>query len=189
MQEMILKMDVMGIEYESFFVGELPIAKVTGHINEKLVAMPYPGIKKVIFNNPATIILWNDGTRTVVKCNERDIYDPEKGFAMAISEKVLGGQAMRREDLKDLSREQLEQLICEWIVKCYGLEDEKIKLEKERNKLIDERNNLLENSKSYDFAKLQDQHQQDCIKINQLNVTIDTLVDKYSRLRKTVEMD
>lgn len=90
MQEMILKMDVMGIEYESFFVGELPIAKVTGHINEKLVAMPYPGIKKVIFNNPATIILWNDGTKTVVKCNERDIYDPEKGFAMAISKKVLG---------------------------------------------------------------------------------------------------
>ena len=37
------------------------------------------------------------------------------------------------------------------------------------------------------IAKLQDQHQQDCIKINQLHVTIDTLVDKYSRLRKTME--
>ena len=35
----------------------------------------------------------------------------------------------------------------------------------------------------------QDQHQQDCIKINQLHVTIDALVDKYSRLRKTVGMD
>lgn len=39
------------------------------------------------------------------------------------------------------------------------------------------------------IAELQDQHQQDCIKINQLNVTIDTLVDKYSRLRKSVWMD
>lgn len=39
------------------------------------------------------------------------------------------------------------------------------------------------------ITKLQDQHQQDCIKINQLHVTIDTLVDKYSRLRKTVGMD
>ena len=37
--------------------------------------------------------------------------------------------------------------------------------------------------------KLQDQHQQDCIKINQLHVTIDTLVDRYSRLRKSVWMD
>ena len=39
------------------------------------------------------------------------------------------------------------------------------------------------------IAELQGQHQQDCIKINQLHVTVDTLVDKYSRLRKTVGMD
>ena len=39
------------------------------------------------------------------------------------------------------------------------------------------------------ISKLQDQHQQDCIKINQLHVTIDTLVDKYSRLRETAGMD
>lgn len=39
------------------------------------------------------------------------------------------------------------------------------------------------------IQELQDQHQQDCIKINQLHVTIDTLVDKYSRLRKSVGMD
>ena len=96
---------------------------------------------------------------------------------------------MRREDLKDLSREQLEQLICEWALKYYDLEEVRIKLEKECNELIDDRNNLLKNSKAYDFAKLQDQHQQDCIKINQLHATIDTLVDKYSMLRKTVGMD
>lgn len=96
---------------------------------------------------------------------------------------------MRREDLKDLSREQLEQLICEWAVKYYDSEEERIRVTRERDTLIDERNNLLKNSKAYDFAKLQDQHQQDCIKINQLHVTIDTLVDKYSSLRKTVGMD
>lgn len=96
---------------------------------------------------------------------------------------------MQREDLKDLSREQLERLICDWAVKYYDSEEERIRLNRERDKLIDERNNLLENSKAYDFAKLQDQHQQDCIKINQLNATIDTLVDKYSMLRKTVGMD
>ena len=39
------------------------------------------------------------------------------------------------------------------------------------------------------IAKLHDQRQQDCIKINQLHVTIDTLVDKYARIRKTVGMD
>ena len=42
-------------------------------------------IKKVIFNNPVTIVLWNDGTKTVVKCGKNDTFDPEKGLAMAIS--------------------------------------------------------------------------------------------------------
>lgn len=46
-----------------------------------------------------------------------------------------------------------------------------------------------EDKKDKLITKLQDQHQQDCIKINQLHVTIDTLVDKYSRFRKTVRMD
>lgn len=96
---------------------------------------------------------------------------------------------MQREDLKDLSRERLEQLICEWVIKYHDLEEERIRVTRERDTLIDERNNLLKNSKAYDFAKLQDQHQQDCIKINQLHVTIDTLVDKYSRLRKTAGVD
>ena len=47
-------------------------------------------ITKVIFNEPATIILWNDGSKTVVKCNEDDTFDHEKGMAMAICKKILG---------------------------------------------------------------------------------------------------
>lgn len=46
-------------------------------------------IKDVIFNNPATIVLWADGTKTVVKA-ENEEFDPEKGLAMAIAKKVLG---------------------------------------------------------------------------------------------------
>ena len=42
-------------------------------------------IKNVIFNDPATIVFWNDGTKTVVKCGKNDTFDPEKGLAMAIS--------------------------------------------------------------------------------------------------------
>lgn len=49
-------------------------------------------IKKVIFNNPATIILWADGSKTVVMCGERDTYDPEKGMAMAIARKAFGNK-------------------------------------------------------------------------------------------------
>lgn len=49
-------------------------------------------IQNVIFNDPATIVLWNDGTKTVVKRGKNDTYDPEKGLAMAISKKALGNQ-------------------------------------------------------------------------------------------------
>lgn len=45
-------------------------------------------IKNVIFNNPATIVFWADGTKTVVKCEHED-FDPEKGLAMAIVKKVM----------------------------------------------------------------------------------------------------
>lgn len=48
-------------------------------------------IKNVIFNDPATIILWADGSKTVVKANGEP-FDPEKGLAMAIIKKVLGNK-------------------------------------------------------------------------------------------------
>ena len=91
---------------------------------------------------------------------------------------------MRREDLKDLSREQLEQLICEWALKYYDLEEVRIKLEKECNELIDDRNNLLKNSKAYDFAKLQDQHQQDYIRYNDMRTAYLVTLDELARLRE-----
>ena len=46
-------------------------------------------IKNVIFNPPATIVFWTDGTKTVVKAHGEE-FDPEKGLAMAISKKTLG---------------------------------------------------------------------------------------------------
>lgn len=48
-----------------------------------------PNIKKVIFSNPCTIVLWDDGTKTVVRCTNEE-FDPEKGLAMAIAKKTLG---------------------------------------------------------------------------------------------------
>lgn len=47
------------------------------------------GIERVIFNDPATIVIWKDGSKTVVKCTN-EAYDPEKGLAMAITKKALG---------------------------------------------------------------------------------------------------
>lgn len=51
-----------------------------------------PEIKNVIFNDPATIVFWEDGTKTVVKCQDGYEFDPEKGLAMAIAKKAYGNK-------------------------------------------------------------------------------------------------
>jgi hypothetical protein len=69
------------------------------------------GVKKVVFNNPATIVYWDDGTRTIVYCNDNvklvkkvvdgkeievakpmkvETYSEEVGLAMAIAKKHYG---------------------------------------------------------------------------------------------------
>lgn len=50
-------------------------------------------IKDVIFNNPATIVLWADGTKTVVKCQEDDVYSEEVGLALCFAKKALGNKS------------------------------------------------------------------------------------------------
>ena len=57
-------------------------------------------IKKVIFNDPATIVLWEDGTKTVVKAQNEDEFDSEKGLAMAISKKALGNKGNYCNEIK-----------------------------------------------------------------------------------------
>lgn len=57
-------------------------------------------IKKVVFNNPATIVLWTDGTKTVVKCQNDEIFDPEKGLAMAIAKKAFGNKGNYCNEIK-----------------------------------------------------------------------------------------
>lgn len=64
-------------------------------------------IKKVIFNDPATIILWKDGTKTVVQTQGED-YDPEKGMAMAIAKKALGNEGNYYDIFKEWLPEEKE---------------------------------------------------------------------------------
>ena len=62
-------------------------------IYRKMLGLKEPfAIEKVIFNDPATIVIWADGTKTVVKTQNGEEYDPEKGLAMAITKKALGNK-------------------------------------------------------------------------------------------------
>ena len=91
----------------------------------------------------------------------------------------------------DFWKNKVSKLECE----CVNKQDEVEKLKSETENLKNEIEKLKcildsieKNRECADIAPsrewLEDRHQQDCITINQLNVTIEVLVDKLSRLRE-----
>lgn len=68
-----------------------------------------PSIKKVIFNDPATIVIWSDDSKTVVKCQPGDTYSEELGLAMCISKKYLGNKGNFNEEFKKWIQEDIKK--------------------------------------------------------------------------------
>lgn len=53
-----------------------------------------PKFKQVIFHDPATIIYWKDGSKTVAKCKKGDVFDKEKGVMVALLKKLYGSKEL-----------------------------------------------------------------------------------------------
>lgn len=71
-------------QYEQDVCGAFALDMSMTVKNTKLTA------KRVIFNPPATVVLWEDGTKTVVKCDPKDTFDEMKGLALCYMKKALG---------------------------------------------------------------------------------------------------
>ncbi len=52
-------------------------------------------IKDVIYSNPATIVMWSDGTKTVSKVHGEDGYNPEVGLILCVLKKLQGSTHIR----------------------------------------------------------------------------------------------
>lgn len=102
--------------------------KVYSHLNGCCLI---PEIRKVIYNPPATIIFWEDETKTVVKCCETDIYDPEKGFAMAVIKKLCGNTSA-----------PFHRLFKTWCLESEDKPDIQLELEIQRINVDDIRNRI-----------------------------------------------
>ena len=59
-----------------------------------------PEIKDVIFNYPETIVLWEDGSKTSVRCSQNDEYSKEVGLALCTMKKAFGNTG----DFNDIFR-------------------------------------------------------------------------------------
>ena len=122
-QEALGKIDVIvdNVEVEHDSIKVYPEVSIRGHMDPD-IRRKYTGFTvgdfvgrfkttieyfatKIIFNPPATVILWADGTKTVVKCGEHDEFDPEKGLVMAITKKLLGNKGNYYNVIKNLLKE------------------------------------------------------------------------------------
>lgn len=59
-------------------------------------------IKEVIYNDPAVVVIWNDGTKTVSKCDYGDNFNPEFGLILCVLKKIVGN-------------EQVAKLLMNWV--------------------------------------------------------------------------
>ena len=79
-----------------------------------------PTIKNVIFNDPATIVFWTDNTKTVVKCQGDESFDPEKGITMAYFKKMHGNKGSYFNDIKRWTDKYEEHSPSKSVSVCYS---------------------------------------------------------------------
>ncbi len=60
-----------------------------------------PDIERIIFNPPATVVYWIDGTKTVVKTMEGDKFEKYAGFATACMKKMFGSTGTAKNIMKE----------------------------------------------------------------------------------------
>lgn len=87
--------------------------------NKTASATNTAAIKNVIFAPPATIVYWSDGSKTVVKCSEKDVFDPEKGAGHGDRKALRWQQGQLLQGDPELGREEREEVSRE---DCYAEE-------------------------------------------------------------------
>ena len=69
--------------------------------------------ENVIYNDPATIVEWSDGSKTVVKCDPEDSYDEREGFLLCCAKKLMGNTGAYNDYMRDVPRHQVKAMA--WI--------------------------------------------------------------------------
>lgn len=75
------------------------------NINKEEIYMTIPEIKNVFFNEvkKTTTVVFNDHTSIIVKCTDKDEFNPEMGLAMALVRKCFG------------SRSKFQKAVAKWV--------------------------------------------------------------------------
>lgn len=71
-------------------------------------------VQKVIYNDPATIVYFTDGSRTVVKRYKDDPFDEQTGLLMCIAKRFLGDDFHKvlKDNVKGYKKKKVKIKIC-----------------------------------------------------------------------------
>ncbi len=65
-------------------------------------------IQNVRFSGNRTIVFWSDGTKTVAKCADKDVYDKEKGLMAAICKRFYGNKCILPDMIEKWCKDEVE---------------------------------------------------------------------------------
>lgn len=91
-------------------------------------------VKKIIFSGPKTIVLWSDGTKTIVSMSKDELrFDPEAAFCAAYTKKMFGTNSKIKRAIAEMSNyedwkekeepdDQLHKLGLKALAKCEDID-------------------------------------------------------------------
>lgn len=82
----------MGAMFDEVFAGLVKSVNAIIGLMENVGAKN--AIVDVIFNDPATIVVWADGVRTLVLRQKGDVYDKRTGLLLCIAKRSFGNSGL-----------------------------------------------------------------------------------------------
>lgn len=62
--------------------------------------------KQIIYSGNRTIVFWNDGDKTIVKCAEGEVFDEYNGFVAALAKKMYGSTSKVKKIIDKTKKKQ-----------------------------------------------------------------------------------
>ena len=93
--------DINNDAFEEFILGKPK--------NVSVERITIPAVKRIVYRNPATIVFWQDGTKTVVKCMDGEPFEKYAGFCAALAKKVFGSTSKAKKVAGAKKKDEVEE--------------------------------------------------------------------------------
>lgn len=71
-----------------------------------------PEIDHIIWNDPVTVVFWEDGTKTVVKNMKGNVFSKEDAIVNAMVKKLFGSRTKLKKYMSKFIKEDIEDNTC-----------------------------------------------------------------------------